>query len=688
MNGGTCEPNSTDCVCPLGYEGINCEVPSPCSASNCLDPMKCISGKCICPENVNCALGCASSPCTNGATCHSRSSEYYCQCPSGYNGTNCETDIDECVDPKLCGNGICVNYPGSFRCYCEPGFTGVLCDKDVDECLSRPCKNDANCINKVNDFECICPPGYDGKDCGNDINECESQPCFKGSTCIDLIANFSCQCITGMTGRLCDLDIDDCASAPCLNGHCIDRLGGFECDCTKTGFTGNTCEININECAPDPCKNGAECVDLINDYQCRCYPGYDGKNCENDVNECEKNPCQYNGTCLEKSNYTLYTMAKAGVELPPLFSENFSYENAIGYECICVPGITGKNCEININECESSPCKFGNCVDGVGDFTCECDPGFEGVLCEREIDECEVYKPCKHGTCNDRRDNYDCDCDLNWGGKNCSVALIGCEKSPCLNNGICIPFVVNEVDHRFNCTCADGFQGQTCDKVTTFSMATNSLITVNTSREEGYEIHLQFRTTLPNGILAFGNGNPYSYILELVNGRLNLHSSLLNKWEGVFIGSGLNDSLWQKVFVAINSSHLVLSANEEQTIYPINQINSYEGTNASHTSFPVTYLGGTIPHLSSYLRHLTHAPSSFVGCMQDVVINGKWVFPQEPTDYTSIVSVEAGCPRATQCDPNPCYSNGLCMDLWHTFSCTCQRPHLGPTCKYSELNNL
>lgn len=36
------------------------------------------------------------------------------------------------------------------------------------------------------------------------------------------------------------------------------------------------------------------------------------------------------------------------------------------YECVCVPGITGKNCETNINECDSNPCsKYGTCNDGV-----------------------------------------------------------------------------------------------------------------------------------------------------------------------------------------------------------------------------------------------------------------------------------------------------------------------------------
>lgn len=29
------------------------------------------------------------------------------------------------------------------------------------------------------------------------------------------------------------------------------------------------------------------------------------------------------------------------------------------YTCSCYLGFTGKNCEIDINECESSPCQYG-----------------------------------------------------------------------------------------------------------------------------------------------------------------------------------------------------------------------------------------------------------------------------------------------------------------------------------------
>ena len=163
------------------------------------------------------------------------------------------------------------------------------------------------------------------------------------------------------------------------------------------------------------------------------------------------------------------------------------------------------------------------------------------------------------------------------------------------------------------------------------SLNGSSYVLVNTTRDEGYDIQFRFRTTLPNGLLAIGKGSTF-YILELVNGKLNLHSSLLNKWEGVFIGSGLNYSTWQKVFVAINATHLVLSANEEQTIYPIS-LN--EGSNSNHTSFPMTYVGGT----TNYLRRLTHGPSFFIGCTEDVVINGEWVCASKAKYKSRIINL-------------------------------------------------
>uniref|UniRef100_A0ABD2VS18 Protein crumbs n=1 Tax=Trichogramma kaykai TaxID=54128 RepID=A0ABD2VS18_9HYME len=674
------------CKCPAGYEGKFCDVDvDECVGVNCPDGRVCVDAvagyDCKCPEGTrepNCAPvpdPCAADPCDNGVCVKTDDANYRCECPPGYAGPQC-TDINECKVEGLCNNGICLNTNGSYDCFCRPGYSGDHCEFDIDECLCAPCQNNATCIDKINGYECRCPPGYEGKVCAQDIDECHDQPCQNNATCVNLIAKYSCECAPGFTGHDCEINIDDCADGPCKNnGHCIDGVNSFACDCDDTGFEGDTCEINIDDCEPQPCENGATCVDAVKDYNCTCWDGYTGKNCEIDVNECENSPCQYNGTCFERSNVNLY---KANVKnRPAVFNQEFSYANASGYECDCVPGVTGKNCEININECESDPCVQGQgqCIDRIGGYTCECDDGFEGDICQVDIDECKRYEPCEHGTCFDRRADYHCSCDPLYGGKNCSVLLQGCQGNACMNNGTCWPYLVDETEHKFNCTCPNGFYGEICDRVTTMSLSGSSLVTVNTSREEGYDIQFRFRTTLPNGLLAMGTGLTY-YILELSGGKLNLRSSLLNKWNGVFIGSGLNDSNWQKVFVAINATHLVLSANEEQTIYPIN-LN--DGANVTYTSFPTTYIGSTVTNL----RKLPKGSPYFIGCAEDVIINGEWIYSGTASKHVEMLNVEAGCPREEQCAPNPCKNNGHCTDCWRDFSCKCERPFLGQTCQYN-----
>lgn len=72
--------------------------------------------------------------------------------------------------------------------------------------------------------------------------------------------------------------------------------------------------------------------------------------------------------------------------------------------------------------------------------------------------------------------------------------------------------------------------------------------------------------------------------------------------------------------------------------------------------------------------------SQFIGCMQDIIINGESevVIP----DFLNSSNIEVGCKRTDQCKPNPCQNSGNCTDIWSKFTCKCLRPYLGDRCQH------
>jgi len=427
VNGGNCTDmyGKFKCNCTGNYAGATC--------SDCIPGF----GGASCNETL--ADPCLSTPCQNNATCKSdqTSYTYTCDCgASGFNGTNCEIDINECAEMP-CKKGTCMNTPGSFECQCPIGSTGTICDVNLDECSAGldQCSNTSTCLNTDGGYNCTCDAGFAGKYCDFNINECAPLPCNSGS-CTDAIDSYTCTCYPGFEGINCDQVVDLCAGFPCVNGVCNSTGIKALCVC-GLGFSGKDCSVELKACDSYPCFNG-DCAEAGYPlYTCECYPGYNGTQCEARLDYCAPKPCR-NGTCASLFN---------------------------GYKCTCTPGFTGVNCDTEINECDPNPCyaKGGNCTDLVNAFQCKCNPGFTGLLCETNINEC-ASSPCKNGaTCRDLINGYKCICADYYKGTKCEVPVYRCFEEPEIcNQGECLGGVGSE---PVTCQCDPGFSGQFCETV-------------------------------------------------------------------------------------------------------------------------------------------------------------------------------------------------------------------------------
>ena len=80
---------------------------------------------------------CKTSPCVHGTCTDAGLNKFACTCDSGWEGTTCDTDIDDCVKPSPpCNNPFAINFcadlgTNSYKCTCLNGWTG-------DTCYSEP----------------------------------------------------------------------------------------------------------------------------------------------------------------------------------------------------------------------------------------------------------------------------------------------------------------------------------------------------------------------------------------------------------------------------------------------------------------------------------------------------------------------------------------------------------------------
>lgn len=146
-----------------------------------------------------------------------------------------------------------------------------------------------------------------------------------------------------------------------------------------------------------------------------------------DHDPCTHNPCQNGGSC--KRRLSVGPDMKTEESVPVILVSNHPLQP---YACSCRPGYAGALCEMDIDECQPSPChNGGTCHNLVGGFTCTCPEGFTGMACERDVNEC-LSNPCKNGAlCQNFPGGFNCLCKSGFAGIN-HTEVTFCVFSSCL----------------------------------------------------------------------------------------------------------------------------------------------------------------------------------------------------------------------------------------------------------------
>ncbi|KAK7789529.1 hypothetical protein R5R35_000833 [Gryllus longicercus] len=383
-----------------------------------------------------------------------------------------------------------------------------------------------------------------------------------------------------------------------------------------------------NLCVREPCLNYEQCLTVlkfgnasgfissdtvlfrpiypVTTFACRCPKGFTGSRehylCDTEVDLCYSNPCSNRGDCKRKEG---------------------------GYTCVCKPGFTGKNCEIDLelDTCQPDICRSRSvCAPLVkGGFVCEnCAPA---QASDHYTRLCELrgrsFVRTSFLTFPALRQRHRLHISLRFATQAESGLLLYNGRYNEKHDFIALEIVKGAVHF-------------------TFSLGTNVTTT---------------SVTVPGGV---SDGQWHSVSVQYFNKSATVSLDDCDKALALSYGTQLGQR-----WACANSTHQVL--HPRCAIF----------TETCHRFLDLTgplQVGGLPALPTSFQVH----SKDFVGCISDLHIDNKFI------DLNSFVAdngTVAGCPeKRAFCQSSPCHHAGHCLDGWGTYLCECAEGWSGKDC--------
>jgi slit protein 2 len=150
-----------------------------------------------CEKRVEWCTSVASNPCQNNGKCSKIDESYKCECSEGYDGDECQTNIDDCANHK-CQFGVCVDGVANYTCKCKEGFSGTFCEvmNPIALALQNTPEKTIVQYQKVEKQQQI----------GCTVNDCSNGGiCYRTSVNGQVETATKCKCQLGYAGDKCEI---------------------------------------------------------------------------------------------------------------------------------------------------------------------------------------------------------------------------------------------------------------------------------------------------------------------------------------------------------------------------------------------------------------------------------------------------------------------------------------------------